>query len=167
MEKRYEYITPTDYEKAETNGISARLLEQRVRSFLWDVDKAVNTPKRKQRCFKATWAKWREVASGNGIDRDAFTNRVRSLGWDEREAATTPKGTRHSKWTKEELEIAERNGVRGSGMSLPNTRLRLGWSREDAIGPKMTTEERNKRIAEGTRRYYKERGVNREFNKTR
>lgn len=167
MEKRYDYITPVDYEKAELNGISARLLEQRVRSFLWDVDKAVNTPKKIQRCFKATWAKWREVALNNGIDRDTFTNRVRSLGWDEEQAATAPKGTRRtSKWTDVEKEVAKQNGIHSNGMSLPNTRLRLGWSREDAVGtPKLTEKERVKRVAEGTRKYHREQGVNEQFNK--
>lgn len=162
MEKRYDYITPDDYRQADLNGISAQLLEQRVRSFLWDVDKAVNTPKKKQRCFKVTWAKWKEIAYENGIDRDAFTNRVRSLGWDELSAATTPKGTRRSKWTSEEIEIAKTNGVDGNSMKIPSARLRLGWSKEKALEtPKMTDGERLERVREGV----KNRRVNREFNK--
>lgn len=167
MEKRYDYITPDDYEQAELNGISAQLLEQRVRSFLWDVDKAVMTPKKQQRSFKKTWAKWKEIATENGIDRDAFTNRVRSLGWDEEVAATTKKGVRsRGRWTDEELETARRNGIDGSSMSIPRMRInQLGWSREEALStPKLTEKERVKRVAEGTRKYHRERGVNRDFN---
>lgn len=171
MEKRYDYITPADYEKAEKNGISAQLLEQRVRSFLWDVDRSVNTPKKEQRCFKKVWAKWKETAHVNGIDRGTFVKRISPpLTWTEKEAATIPKGQRRKsrKWTNKELEIAEKNGVRGNGMSLPSARMRLGWSREDAIGtPKLTEEERVKRVAAGVKKYYEERGVNRGFNKTR
>jgi len=167
VEKRYDYITPDDYATAEKNGISVDVLNQRVRTYLWDVDRAITTPKKKLKCFKKTWAKWREIATENGIDREIFTNRVRSLAWSEEEAATTKKGVRsRGKWTEEELEIARNNGVDHNHMSVVNMRIsKLGWTKEEALNtPKLTEIERQKRVAAGTKKYHKERGVNREFN---
>lgn len=159
MEKRYHYITQEDYETAEQNGITAELAETRVWIRGWDVDKAITTPKKVQRCFKKTWSRWKGTAERHGVDRILFTNRVRSLGWNEEDAATIEKNQsrRKSMWTEEEKAIAKRNGVDGNSMALPRIRMKsLGWSKEKAIStPKMTEEQRVKNVAEGTRRYHR------------
>lgn len=79
------YITPEDYERAETNGISAQLLEQRVRVYGWDSVKASTQSIRKQQ----DRSEWRAVADQNGITPDAFYGRLKR-GWDPELAATRP-----------------------------------------------------------------------------
>lgn len=157
----FNYITPADYEAAEENGITATLLEQRVREYAWDVVDAIETPKRKRKCRRALWSEWKQVATENGISREIFVKRATQSGWAEELAATAPLGTRFTgKWTDLEKEVAAQNGVSGNGMSLPNARLKLGWTREEAVGtPAMTTEERLERVREGV----KNRRINREF----
>lgn len=158
MEKRYHYITPEDYETAERNGVTAELAEARAWERGWDIDKAVMTPKKVQGRLEGTWEKWKETATENGVNRIMFTNRVRSLGWSEEEAATIGKGKSRFPdfWTNEERGVAKRLGIDGNGMNLPRIRMKkLGWSREKAINtPKMTEEERVKRVVEGTKRYH-------------
>lgn len=165
LDKRYKYITPKDYEEAAKNGIPATLLERRVRSYSWDVDKAIRTPKRKRRSFVGTWKKWEEIAKENGINREIFTNRVRNLNWNEEDAATIRKNRKvNSRWSSEEVEIAKKNGI---NMNTVRARVdMLGWSKHEALHtPILSKEEIGKRIAEGTRKYHEKRGVNREFNK--
>lgn len=169
MEKRYDYVTPHDFEIAKLNGITESALTQRVYNYGWDIDRAITQPMRVSKSFESVWRKWERVATKNGVDRENFVKRVRALGWTEEESATIKKGQGRPSgmWTKEELETAKRNGIEGNSMSVPRARINmLGWSREDAVNtPKITEAERLKRVAEGTRKYHEERGVNREFNK--
>ena len=170
MEKRYHYITPNDYVTAEENGISEHALYQRVHIYGWDIDRAISQPMRSKGVpFEHVWSKWKETAEENGISKDVFYSRCRNSGWAPEKAATIPVGELYSgKWTAEELEIARRNGIDGNSMSLVSIRIKkLGWSKEKALNtPKVSEKERAKRVAEGTRKYHRERGVNREFNKT-
>lgn len=89
-EKRYFYITPDDYERAEANGIRRKALSDRVRSYGWDVDKAVNDKIRVSQPFEPTWQKWREVCEQHGISRRLFYHRIKTGKMSEELAATKP-----------------------------------------------------------------------------
>ena len=82
------YITPEDYKKAEKNGISKRLLEGRVYISGWNVDRAINEPKRQWIDRK----KWLEVAKQNGIKTETFYRRVNEYGMSPEEASTRKVG---------------------------------------------------------------------------
>lgn len=162
LEKRYDYITPKDYITAESNGITERTVYQRVNTSGWDIDRAISEPMRpKGESFVHVWAEWQQVALGNGINRDQFYGRLRQCEWSAEKAATTPtvKGSKSDKWTEKEIATAERNGVAGNSMGLVSTRInQRGWSREEALNtPKLSRAEQKKRIAEGTRKYHRER----------
>ena len=85
MEKRYWYITPTDYEKAAENGISKSTLWQRVRVLGWDVEKAVNSPLKKVINIPQELL---EEAKRKGITRHLISGRI-SQGWSIEKACTT------------------------------------------------------------------------------
>ena len=169
MEKRYDYITPDDFETAKLNGITKTALEQRVYSYNWDVDRATTEPMRVTKSFQSVWDEWGELATKNGISRSVFYHRVKTSLWSEEKAAKTKlmRGGRKSTFTDEEREIAMRNGVHYNSMSIVRGRINLlGWSREKALNtPVISEEERLKRVVAGTRKYQEERGVNRGFNK--
>ncbi|MEK5070739.1 hypothetical protein [Sporosarcina sp. FSL K6-1508] len=171
MEKRYHYITPNDYETAEQNGINYVALSQRVRDYGWDIDRAITEPLKVGVPFQPVWEQWEKIATENGISKDLFYQRIKVNKWDEKRAAThSLMAGKHLRigWTKEEREIAERNGLSANHMNLVITRInKLGWSKERALNtPKISLKEQAKRIAEGTRKYHRERGVNSESNKT-
>lgn len=170
MEKRYDYITPEDYATAEKNGITKSAMEQRVYSYGWDIDRAITQPMRESRCFQSVWDKWGHQATKNGISRAVFYSRINTSGWSESKAASTKmmRGGHPPRYTDEEREIARRNGLDANFMGVVTARIeKLGWTKEDALNtPKLSRKEQAKRVAEGTRKYYEERGVNREFNKT-
>ena len=80
------YITPEEYQRAESFGVDAFNLERRVRLLAWDKERAITEPLRSQNDRKA----WADLAESNGIKYQTFMNRVLNLGWDEERAATTP-----------------------------------------------------------------------------
>lgn len=80
------YITPEEYERAATFGVSYRQLNWRVRSAAWDKERAITTPPRKLTDRRAWW----KLAEANGINRELFYTRVLGHGWDSERAATTP-----------------------------------------------------------------------------
>lgn len=94
MENFFDYLTEEDYERAEKNGITSRLLEQRVWNYGWDVKDAVEMPKKVRVCRSALWDKWKDVALENGISREIFVKRVTEYKWEEDIAATKPKRKR-------------------------------------------------------------------------
>lgn len=114
------YITPEEYEIAESNGIRARLVEQRVRTQSWDVKRAITTPVRKHKP-KGTLTKWAEKAKKNGVSYDTFSARINVLGWDIEKAATKPKETKEERMERlnagrrvfplEFIKLAESNGI--------------------------------------------------------
>ena len=79
------YITPTQYDTALEKGITAHLLNYRVRAGGWNIERAVSTPPRVQGKYKH----WLEVAKQNGICGPTFYGRVRK-GMEPEQAATMP-----------------------------------------------------------------------------
>lgn len=163
MEKRYQYITPSDYDLAEKNGIKRATLEARVREYGWEMERATTESPQKHKPFQPIWEKWEAIASENGVSRELFYDRVRRFRISEKEAATVPPrlgGRPKSRWTDEDLALIKKNGL---NLNMVNTRVNtLGWSKEDALNtPKLTEAERIERLREGV----KKRRVHREFNK--
>jgi len=111
------YIPPTAYETAKQNGISTRLLTDRVRILGWSIERATKDPPRKQ----GDWKKWTGIAKVNNISLSAFYSRVNELGMSPDDAATIPvMGKKTSinniaiakrKYPKEFEDIAAANGI--------------------------------------------------------
>ena len=162
-----DYVLPEDVEIAKANGISYNTLYARVNDYGWNVLRARTEKPVRHQSFQPVWQKWKATAELNGVGREVFYDRVRRQGVSEERAATLPvsKGGQPSRWSDKQLELMEMNGL---SANLVNTRItRLGWTQEQALNtPKVSEKERAKRVAEGTRKYHRERGVNREFNKT-
>lgn len=110
------YITPKEYEIAESNGISKDTLEIRVRRLGWRKNKAITTPTQKRRHND----KYVIIAKENGIDSRYFWKRV-SRGMTLEQAATTPVKTRREcieklnkgkhKYPKDVVKKAFDNGI--------------------------------------------------------
>lgn len=156
----YFYITPEEYEEADRNGVSARLLERRVRYEGWSKDRAIHTPPRK---FKDR-SKWVEIAKKNGISRHVFDNRIR-YGWSEEQAATEPVLTLEQrkrkmrvqnpgrrKYPRELIKQAEQNGI---NYKLFLKRVSDGWSWERAsLEPPISNAEKGHRGSRTLRQRY-------------
>ncbi|MEZ7173603.1 hypothetical protein [Sporosarcina sp. OR05] len=161
------YVTPKDYETAEQNGISAKNVTQRVYRYGWDIQRAITQPLIIRRKVDPLWDEWQDIASANGIVKKIFNQRINRQGWTAKKAATTPVGKaikKNGKWTAEEIELAKKNGLDKNYMDTVKARIRLGWSREEALStPILKADERAKRVVEGTRRYLKEHGKKRSY----
>ena len=70
-----------------------------------------------------------EKAKENGIHKETVITRVRKLGWDVDKAITKP-ARKKRKFTKEEIEIMEENGI---DRNCAVCRLNCGWTVEEAI----------------------------------
>jgi len=80
------YIPPTAYETAKQNGISTRLLTDRVRILGWSIERATKDPPRKQ----GDWKKWVAIAKENNIPSGTFYRRINESGMGPEQAATMP-----------------------------------------------------------------------------
>jgi hypothetical protein len=78
-----KYITPEEYLIAEKNGISKKALEQRIRRYGWDKERALTTPIMKREHELA------HLAEQNGIPRRVFYMRL-YRGWSVERASTEP-----------------------------------------------------------------------------
>lgn len=115
-----QYLTPEDYERAEKNGISARLLYQRYFIRAWDKEKAITKP-HKMRTYNPEYI---ELAKKNGIPYGTFRVRMAS-GYTQLEAATRPLNTRHDEFVR----IAKQNGIE---YNTYQQRVHRGWDKMEA-----------------------------------
>lgn len=161
MDKRYGYITPNDYAIAEENGIGEHALYQRVQVYGWDIDRAITQPLTIRQKADPVWDEWEQVATENGVYKKLFNQRIKAGGWSPEKAATSPVGKGRPldlEWTEEERELARKNGLDKNYMNAVKARIRLGWTREEALRtPILTEDERAKRVAKGTRKYHERR----------
>ena len=122
------YISPNEYTTAEKNGIDKRTLEQRIREYGWDNDRAVTEAKRARKNRKY----WTEIALENGISKQLFYQRIDTLKWDAEKASTTPilkpSGPK-SKFAEGTLTKVQANGIQ---MQCFRRRIREGWNEEIA-----------------------------------
>lgn len=112
------YVTPDEYEIAKANGISYRMVNHRIRSLGWGKQKALTAPAiMRDRHLNEDFVK---IAKQNGISRETFAYRV-AHGWSEEDASTktvanikehmSNLGKKTRKYSKDLIELAERNGI--------------------------------------------------------
>ena len=77
------YVTPTELEIAQKNGISRKRLDDRIQNLAWDKQRAITTPPKR---YKSTDKKRRELAKKNGIPYRCFQKRVIVYGWGQERA---------------------------------------------------------------------------------
>lgn len=141
------YVTPEEYAAAAARGLTKRSLESRLRAG-WNKADALTRPIRPQ----ADRTYWREIAEANGIDRATFYRRINRSGWSEERAATEPVqdplaallecNQRKRTISDEELAQAAANGLTRAAV---HQRIRLGWTKEEAISrPPMSGPERGR-----------------------
>lgn len=98
--KRYVYIPDEDYEKAEEeHGLNKRQIYMRIHNCKWSIERALNTPLKKQgRPYKYD-EKYYELAKKNGIPLRLFMDRV-LRGWSFERAATEKYEADYNSWAK-------------------------------------------------------------------
>lgn len=145
------YITPQDHDLAAQNGITNKLLTDRIRSYGWDKHKAMTQPPQKHRSF----GKWPKIAQSNGIMYRVFKSRIYKLGWSLEKAATYPlqspseicKRVRESRriLPKELIDKASGNGI--SKDVLYHRIVRSGWDPERAITQPLNKAGRKQKVS--------------------
>ena len=136
------YLTPEHFELANKNGISKRLLGDRVYQRGWLIDRAISQPKQNKNSSE-DFKLWAKVAENNGISSILFSQRLTVSKWSYEKSATHKKMTKeeiaaeakktnvYTVFTKEQHEIAKTNGIKKGTMYA---RVRdYGWTVEDAI----------------------------------
>ncbi|WP_410512069.1 hypothetical protein PaeBR_18795 [Paenibacillus sp. BR2-3] len=155
------YITPEDYERAATQGVSRMRLEYRIRSWAWEKERAISTPPRPLQ----DRSEWRKVAEANGIPRALFYNRILHHGWGEERAATQPIATDVDRAANarigmeanrvhppEYIALARANGIPYKRFTW---RVRHGWGYERAATEaKVPPEEAGRRAKQRTTELY-------------
>ncbi|WP_438435428.1 hypothetical protein [Gorillibacterium sp. sgz500922] len=143
------YITPEEYERAASYGVTARRLEVRIREYAWDKEDAITSPPRQNR-----YAQWAAAARANGIKYSTFRSRLR-YGWDLEKAATEPviphdvaarRGSKANQvLSAEMIKQARQNGIYPQ---LLHWRIKHGWDPERAATePIMSGRDRGRRSA--------------------
>jgi len=110
------YISPTHYKTAAQNGISTRLLTDRVRILGWSIERATKDPPKKQSNRK----EWIDIAMKNNIPPSVFYERV-SNRMSPEQASTMPVMDKETlinniaiakrKYPKEYEDMATTNGI--------------------------------------------------------
>lgn len=93
-------ITKKQFEIAESNGISKRVLRYRL-SNGWPMKKAITHPLRKG---SEDIKLWQETAIKNGISPHTFRNRIVKSNWTYEEAATIPPGQRKAQMKGNDID---------------------------------------------------------------
>ena len=132
-EKRYFYITEEDFEVAESNGIKASTLKNRVYRDGWDIDRAITQHVEKHDPSCQGWNDWKDKSV---VGKSTYLSRVRK-GWTKEEAALKPAmsfseaSKMKRKYSEEDYRIARENGI---SQGVVRYRVsRMGWSIEKAI----------------------------------
>lgn len=140
------YITPEEYERAESHGVSNMLLNCRIRTLSWPKEKAITTFPHVKNPIKD----WVAIAEKHGICYSTLRYRMNQLKWEPEVAATKPlqnkaaqakKASEASrKYPKEVIDLVEKNGI-----NYDTFRHRItdsGWDMmEAATKPTMTRTE--------------------------
>ena len=138
------YITPTDFEVAERNGINAQTLIVRVRGLAWGIEQATTKPIQDH----GKWTKWIAIANKNGITNQTFYSRIKR-GVRPETASKEPVMSKESqvlmmaesrrKYPKELYELAQKNGIKKDTFCK---RISRGWSVERAANEPLVRERR-------------------------
>ena len=132
----YYYITPKDYETAESNGLTKKDVYRRVYEENWSIERAISTPKMKMKPATKYTKEEKEIIFKNGLTTKIVSQRIHR-GWDREKAITTPKIAKKDhrccrgryKYTDEIIEIVKSNGIK---IDTFYRRVRDGWSIEKA-----------------------------------
>ena len=132
----YYYITPKDYETAESNGLTKKDVYRRVYEENWSIKRAISTPKMKMKPMTKYTEEEKETIKKNGLTTRIVSQRV-CRGWDREKAINTPPiqpqqkahGRGRYKYTDEIIEIVKSNGIK---IDTFYRRVRSGWSIEKA-----------------------------------
>lgn len=154
------YITDEEYGVAAANGIGRSTLNNRIRNFGWEKQKAMTDPVQPQRAQP----EWRKIAELNGIRPDTFYARVNRYGWDPERAATEPPHQKpqelaaaaRRKIPKEMFDLAASNGI--SEGAFKSRIYQSGWSIERAATE--PTWSKQQVDAYGNQRYKEKYGAN-------
>lgn len=85
--RRYYFISDEEYERAALNGIPKRVLDQRIRRYMWDKERAITEKLRRKLFTKEQIA----IAKENGIHYQTLVTRIEKCkNWSIEEAITTP-----------------------------------------------------------------------------
>lgn len=149
------YITPTEYKLAASHGVSAAMLDRRVRQQDWSKQKAMTTPPRPQKP-RGYFTELIKLAESIGVGKETFHSRL-SRGWSIEDAATKPmptddeiraqalQATDHVRvFPKEYVQLAEKNGI-----PYPTFRMRViksGWDYERAATEPVWTKQQIGRL---------------------
>ncbi|PEB52475.1 hypothetical protein COO03_11880 [Bacillus sp. AFS098217] len=162
------YLTPEDFERAASNGISEGTLKQRVYGYRWKKERAITEPVRETN--ETGWKEYKEIAAAHGISARTYRKR-REKGMTPSEAATTPLMSiqesqklalqvrkENRPFTEEEIKTAESNGVNYHALLARKSRH---WDIETAINtPLLTLEETIKRANADNDFYRKGKALN-------
>lgn len=134
---------------AEENGISYKVLWDRVNILKWDPEEAATKPLQNK---PPKDVKWRELAKENGINLSTYRSRI-SRGWSSKKASTTPADPQiraDQKW----LNLARQNGI-----SYETFKYRvdeLFWDPEDAATTLPMTRKASSKLGNKLKAEYKE-----------
>jgi hypothetical protein len=124
-----EYLTPSDFAKAERFGVPEARVKQRFYSLGWSKERAIT---QRYRPTKNIWGKYKDKSV---VSSATFYERVQR-GWTHEEAATTPLVSNGKKFKQrfpiapEIRELAEKNGIKF--YTLRNRIYEYKWSPEEA-----------------------------------
>jgi len=134
------YVTPTEYQQAAQNGISASNLDNRIRSYGWSKERAITEPYRNRRDL----TEWRKIAESNGIKYKTMQTRI-GRGWTVEDAATRPLFDMKTQM-KEMVQnnrkypnVDEALKEMGITYAAFTDRMRHGWTLEQAMTTKKLT----------------------------
>ncbi|MDT0163834.1 hypothetical protein [Bacillus sp. AG4(2022)] len=134
-------LTEEHYAVALLNGIDRRTLQRRIKERGWDLDKAINTPKKPTRKKKRKG--WEAKALSNGINIKRYQQRIQR-GWSPEKAASVLPKKQARRTDQKWIRIAKTNGI-----PYPTYLARVNkhfWSAEEAATtPVLNQEEVTKR----------------------
>lgn len=130
------FLTENDYKKAEKNGVSRKLADDKFYDqgmTLAQTLKPVKVKIEKKEMTKEERRKYLKIASENDINHQRFTWRINN-GWTPEEASTIGIGKRRRSDTfaskeKEYIRKAEKKGIYLENYYI---RRKRGWSKERA-----------------------------------
>ncbi|PEP36091.1 hypothetical protein CN575_04490 [Bacillus wiedmannii] len=136
------WLTDEEYQQAESNGISRRVLYMRIYRYGWELQEALTTqPRTYWHMGEGKHNKWLKLAEENGVNSSTFYSRVNN-GWEPKEAASIP--TRKQIDRKELVKIAKSNGI---SVSTFRSRLSYGWESIKAATTKPKIKRTKKNIS--------------------
>lgn len=134
------YLTPEDFNIAESNGIHRLLAHNRFYHSGFSKERAITQPVKNQ---DTVWAEWKEVAESNGICWTTFNTRLECNYTPERAATEPPmtklelaanmRSKKKRKISDELIQIAAINGISYNTLAYRLLKSKHKWSEEDAV----------------------------------